>query len=179
PPPLSIHGVDYRSIRARPVSVDRGPGIQKGDDMKRATTLALAPVVIIAALAGVAPAEAKGTVCEMKFTLKGWPAFYKVAKGQGRMTGEKGERGKVTREAKGGGLTAGRSEIRDGLGKFNEVGDISELFGTYVAAGATAGAVKATGATAMTKGEVSLALSGKGSGFELGVAFGKFTITKR
>jgi hypothetical protein len=59
------------------------------------------------------------------------------------------------------------------------VPDISALFGTYVAGGATAGAVKAAGASAMTKGEVSLALSGKGSGFELGVAFGKFTISRR
>ena len=30
----------------------------------------------------------------------------------------------------------------------------------------------------MTKGEVSLALSGKGRGFDLGVAFGKLSITK-
>ncbi|HZF12363.1 MAG TPA: hypothetical protein VFE33_26545 [Thermoanaerobaculia bacterium] len=145
--------------------------------MKRATTLcalALAGVWVAAA-----PAAAKGTDCQMKFTLKGWSAFYKVAHGRGTITCDNGEKATVTLEAKGGGLTAGRSEIRNGLGKFNEVGDISELFGTYVQAGATAGAVKAAGASAMTKGEVSLALSGKGSGFELGVAFGKFTITKQ
>ncbi len=31
----------------------------------------------------------------------------------------------------------------------------------------------------MTKGEVSLALAGNGTGVELGVSFGKFTITPR
>jgi hypothetical protein len=139
-------------------------------------TLTLAAALV--ALPAV-PAAAATTVCEMKYTLKGWSAFYKVAKGRGTITCDNGQKADVTLEAKGGGLTAGRSEIRDGLGKFNEVADISELFGTYVAAGATAGAVKSAGATAMTKGEVSLALSGKGSGFELGVAFGKFIISKK
>jgi len=31
----------------------------------------------------------------------------------------------------------------------------------------------------LTKGEVSLALAGHGTGFNLGVSFGKFTITKK
>ena len=74
--------------------------------------------------------------------------------------------------------TAGRSEIRNGLGKFSEVPNLSELFGTYVQANATAAAGRSAGASAMTKGEVSLALSGKGTGIELGVAFGKFTISR-
>jgi hypothetical protein len=143
--------------------------------MKRATTLGT--LVLVTAFAAAAPAAA--TDCQMRFTLKGWSAFYKVAKGSGTITCTNGQKAKVTLSAKGGGLTAGKSEIRNGLGKFNEVPDISALFGTYVAGGATAGAVKAAGASAMTKGEVSLALSGKGSGFELGVAFGKFTISRR
>jgi hypothetical protein len=146
--------------------------------MKRATTLgALVLTALGTAFAAAAPAYA--TDCQMRFTLKGWSAFYKVAKGAGTITCTNGQKAKVTLSAKGGGLTAGKSEIRNGLGKFNEVPDISALFGTYVAGGATAGAVKAAGASVMTKGEVSLALSGKGSGFELGVAFGKFTISRR
>ena len=119
------------------------------------------------------------TVCEIKFTLKGWSAFYKTAKGTGSITCDNGQKARVTIEAKGGGLTAGKSQIRDGSGKFSAVADISELFGTYAATSATAGAVKSAEATAMTKGEVSLALTGKGTGFELGVSFGKFTITRR
>jgi hypothetical protein len=38
--------------------------------------------------------------------------------------------------------------------------------------------VKSSGAQAMTKGEVSLGLAGTGRGWELGISFGKFTITR-
>lgn len=148
--------------------------------MKRISNLSLS-LLTIAAIAVTAPLGAAGktTKCEMKYTLEGWSAFYKVAHGSGTITCDNGEAAKVTLEAKGGGLTAGKYKIRDGIGKFSEVGDISELLGTYVASSAEAGAVKSTSAGAMTKGEVSLALTGKGSGFNLGVSFGKFTIAKR
>jgi len=138
--------------------------------------LALTTVFALAAPTGAA---AKATVCRMTFSLHGWSAFYKKADGQGTISCDNGQKARVTLEARGGGLTAGRTKITDGIGKFSEVADISELFGTYVAAAADAGAVKSTTATAMTKGEVSLALAGKGTGFELGVSFGKFTISKR
>src|SRR5436305_10492336 len=109
-------------------------------------------LMLVLAMALAAPIGAAGTTkCEMRYTLKGWSAFYKVAHGQGTITCDNGQKASVILEGRGGGVTAGKSEIRDGLGKFNEVADISELFGTYVQAGATAGAVKAAGATAMTK----------------------------
>jgi hypothetical protein len=147
------------------------------DSMKRISILFL---LLLASLATVPlGAAGKTTKCEMKYTLEGWSAFYKVAHGQGTVTCDNGQSSKVTLEAKGGGLTAGKYKIRDGLGKFSEVGDISEVLGTYVASAAEAGAVKSTSAGAMTKGEVSLALTGKGTGFNLGVSFGKFTITKK
>ena len=128
--------------------------------------------------AAAAPATA-GTKCQMQFSLSGWSAFYKVANGRGTITCGNGQKAKVTLAARGGGLTAGKTKIRDGLGKFSEVSDISELFGTYVSAAADAGVVKSSEASAMTKGEVSLALAGHGTGFNLGVSFGKFTITRR
>jgi hypothetical protein len=53
------------------------------------------------------------------------------------------------------------------------------LLGTYVSAEAGAAAVKAAKAHVVTKGEISLALAGTGEGWELGVAFGKFTIKRR
>ena len=62
---------------------------------------------------------------------------------------------------------------------FSAVDDIRELHGTYVAAEAHAGAVKSSKAQAMTKGDVSLALAGTGKGWDLGVAFGAFTIEAR
>lgn len=119
------------------------------------------------------------TVCEMDFTLKGWSAFYKTAKGNGTITCDNGQKAEVKINAKGGGLTAGKSEVRDGHGKFSAVPDIKALFGSYAAASASAGAGKSAEAHAMTKGEVSLALTGKGSGVELGVSFSKFTITRK
>lgn len=141
-------------------------------------------VLCLLALAAVLPAgaraeEGKLTVCEMKYTLSGWSAFYKTASGQGTITCDNGQKASVSLDAKGGGLTAGKYKIRDGYGKFSEVADISELFGTYVQGGAEAGAGKSSTATAMTKGEVSLALAGHGTGVNLGVSFGKFTITKK
>jgi hypothetical protein len=125
-----------------------------------------------------APLVAKKTNCEMQFTLKGWSALYKTSKGTGTITCDNGQKATVKIDAKGGGLTAGKSQVRDGHGKFSEVADIGELFGTYAAAGASAGAGKSGEAQAMTKGEVSLTLSGTGTGVELGASLSKFTIKK-
>jgi len=145
--------------------------------MKKSSFLCL--LALAAGLVAGSPARAinKTTVCEMRFTLSGWSAFYKTASGAGTITCDNGQTAKVKLNAKGGGLTAGKYKIRDGYGKFNEVGDISELFGDYAQAAAEAGAVKASTATVMTKGEVSLALAGHGTGVNLGISFGKFTIT--
>jgi hypothetical protein len=114
----------------------------------------------------------------MTFTMKGWSAFYKTASGSGIVTCDNGTSMKVKLNAKGGGLTVGKSSIEDGHGEFSAVTGVSEVLGSYIAAEAHAGAVQSTGAQAMTKGEVSLALSGKGRGFDLGVAFGRLTISK-
>lgn len=147
--------------------------------MKRCMVLGFSALLL--SLIAVAPAGAAGTttVCRMDYTLKGWSAFYKTSHGSGTITCDNGQTAKVKISATGGGLTAGKSEIRDGHGKFSEVADIRELFGSYVSATAAAGAVKSAEAQALTKGEVSLALTGKGTGVELGVSFGKFTISKR
>jgi len=137
--------------------------------------IACAALVFLATTA----AQAAMTVCTMTFTMKGWSAFYATSKGTGTITCDNGQTAKVKLQAKGGGITAGKSSITDGHGKFSEVMDIGDLFGSYAAANAEAAAGEAAGAKAMTKGEVSLALSGKGKGVELGVSFGKFTITKQ
>jgi hypothetical protein len=118
------------------------------------------------------------TKCHMKFTLSGWSAFYKTASGSGTITCDNGQSARVNLSSKGGGITFGRSTIKDGLGTFTDVEGISELYGTYVQSEAHAGAGKSTKASAMTKGEVSLSLVGKGKGVDVGIAFGKFTIEK-
>ena len=38
--------------------------------------------------------------------------------------------------------------------------------------------MKSSSATALTKGEISLAIAGKGRGWDLGVSFGRFVITR-
>lgn len=143
--------------------------------MKRTAMLCLLTLTV----AAVAARPAAATDCELRFTLKGWAAFYKTASGSGKITCDNGQTVKVRLEAKGGGLAAGKSKVDDGYGKFSEVSDISELFGTYVQANASAGAGKSSEAGVVTKGEVSLALAGHGTGIDLGITFGKFTISKR
>ncbi|MEN8163018.1 MAG: hypothetical protein ABFS37_02725 [Acidobacteriota bacterium] len=114
--------------------------------------------------------------CTMTYSLKGWSVFYKTASGDGRIECDNGQTAKIKVSVKGGGLTFGKSEIVEGTGEVSNVRDISEIFGSYVAAEAHAGAVKSSSASVYTKGEVSLALVGTGRGFDLGVAFGKFKI---
>lgn len=129
-------------------------------------------------IAGAASAAQAKTDCQMTFDMKGWSAFYKTSSGTGHITCDNGQTADVKLVAKGGGITAGKSEVRDGTGKFSDVENISELFGTYVSGSATAGAGKSASASVVTKGEVSLALAGKGNGIELGIAFGKFVISR-
>ena len=126
----------------------------------------------------VAHADPAKVDCKMKFSMSGWSAFYKRASGAGTVTCNNGQTANVKLEARGGGLTAGKSSIENGAGEFSNVKNIEEIFGKYVNAEASAGAVKSSGAQAMTKGEVSLALAGTGRGWDLGFSFGKFTIKR-
>jgi hypothetical protein len=139
-----------------------------------------ASAVMIASLSamGTSTAHAEANVsCTMTFSMSGWSAFYKTASGKGSIKCSNGQSMSVKLEAKGGGLTVGKTTIENGKGEFSDVTGISEILGSYVAAEAHAGAVKSAGAQAMTKGEVSLALSGTGRGWDLGIAFGKLTIS--
>jgi len=136
----------------------------------------LIPVVLVAALS--IPAEA-GTVCRMNFTMTGWSFFYRTAEGDGTISCENGQTAQVHVWSKGGGVTFGRSKIKDGNGRFTEVDSIDDLFGTYVQGEAHAGAGNSNKASAMTKGTVSLSVTGKGKGLDVGVSFGKFVIEKR
>ena len=125
------------------------------------------------------PAQAAANVkCTLSFEMKGWSAFYKTASGSGTVKCDNGQSMRVKLSAKGGGLTVGKSSIEEGHGEFSAVAGLSEILGSYAAAEAHAGAVQSASGQVMTKGEVSLALSGKGRGFDLGIAFGKLTISK-
>jgi hypothetical protein len=131
------------------------------------------------ALAGGAAAADPGYIdCEMTFDLKGWSVFYKTAEGSGTVTCSNGQKASVRIKVKGGGLTFGKSEISNGTGQFSDLKDIGEIYGGYAAAEAHAGAGKSTQASVYTKGEVSLALAGKGRGVNVGFDFGKLTILR-
>jgi len=146
--------------------------------MRRSPMPGIALLLAVVGASQPAPATAAADIkCTIKFTMKGWSAFYKTADGTGTVKCSNGRSMKVNLSAKGGGLTVGKSSIEDGHGRFSAISSVDELFGTYVAAEAHAGAVKSAGAQVMTKGEVSLALSGTGRGVDLGVAFGALTIS--
>lgn len=135
--------------------------------------------VLIAAASLAGPAQAGSIDCDLKFTISGWAAFYKRSSGTGTITCSNGQSMRVRLEARGGGPSLGKSTIKNGKGDFAGVNDIRETLGSYISAEAQAGAVKAAKGQVVTKGEVSLALSGTGEGWEIGVAFGKFSIYRR
>ena len=128
---------------------------------------------------GASSAYGRTTECTMKYNLKGWSAFYKTAGGAGMIRCDNGQKANVRLSVRGGGLTAGKTEIRDGMGYFSPVSSINELFGGYDSASAGAAAGKAATAQAMIKDNIRLSLTGTGKGIELGVAVGRFTITKK
>ena len=117
--------------------------------------------------------------CDMTFSLKGWSAIYKTAHGEGTITCNNGQTANVAIKITGGGLTFGKSEIFNGKGEISGVKSIDEIYGSYASAEAHAGVVKSATAQVLTKGNVSIALSGTGSGVDVGVDFSKFTISKK
>lgn len=129
--------------------------------------------------AGGSSALARTTACSMRYDLRGWSAFYKTAGGTGMIRCDNGQKAAVRLSSRGGGLTAGRTEVHDGIGYFSRVSSIDELFGRYRAASADAAAGKAAAATSLVKDNVHLKLTGKTRGYELGVALGRLTIARR
>jgi len=143
---------------------------------------------LVAMLAGAAlltagsmsrPVQAAGADldCKLHFSLTGWSAIYKHAEGHGTVSCADGTNMPVTIEAKGAGLTVGKSHIDDGHGRFTDVHAIDEVLGRYIQGEAHAGVVKSGTAQLLTKGTVSLALSGAGEGVDIGIAVGELTLT--
>ncbi|MGB3269183.1 MAG: hypothetical protein WBA65_04430 [Rhodanobacter sp.] len=136
----------------------------------------VAGLLAAVSLLPVSAAQAGDISCKMTFQLSGWSVFYKTAKGTGTVRCSNGQSLQVKLRAKGGGLTFGKTRITDGIGKFSGVSNVRDVLGHYAEAVAHAGAEKSAAAQVLTKGNVSLALSGKGEGWNLGVAFGAFII---
>ncbi len=142
------------------------------------TNFSFLMVAVLLSILGVSEsANAKGMIkCTMDFELSSWSVFYKKGDGTGSIECDNGQKAKVEIKTRGGGFTFGKSKIVDGHGKFSKVVDISDLYGGYAAADAHASAGESAEARVMTKGEVSMALSGTGKGISVGFAFGSFQI---
>lgn len=144
----------------------------------RLLPLILSAVLALAALPS--DAQAAGPLeCKLKFSMSGWSVFYKTSSGEGVVSCDNGQSLPVRISTKGGGITFGKSKIEDGTGEFSGVYNIRDVIGGYAAAEAHAGAGRSSKAQVVTKGSISLALAGKGSGWDLGVSFGSFVIEAR
>jgi hypothetical protein len=138
----------------------------------------LAPVASSSEPAAGSPSEKQMKNCDMTYTLKGWSAVYKTAKGEGSITCTNGQSAQVAISVKGGGLTFGKTEIYNGKAEISGVGSIKDIYGSYAGMAAHAGVVKAGAVEVLTKGTVSLALAGTGEGVDIGIDFSDFTISK-
>ena len=114
--------------------------------------------------------------CKLHYNLTGWSLVYKHTTGRGRVTCNNGQSMNVLLSAKAVGLTAGKWHINGGTGRFSDVHNIREVLGGYAQASANAGLAKSGEAQVLTKGPVSLALAGGGTGINLGVDIGQFRI---
>src|ERR1041384_8139713 len=74
------------------------------------------------------PAQAAANVkCTLSFEMKGWSAFYKTASGTGTVKCDNGQSAHVKLNAKGGGLTVGKSAPEEGQGGVSGIGGVSEI----------------------------------------------------
>lgn len=139
------------------------------------------PVLFLVSLgilaAGTAEAEPM-TSCTMTYTLSGFSFLYKQYDGIGNISCSNGERAQVSLASRSIGISVGKSEIQ-GTGVFSDVRNINEIYGNFVALEGHAGATKSVDAQIMTRGEISLALSGRGRGVDVGVTFGALNISRR
>lgn len=141
--------------------------------------LVLAAVLSVPAVILATPASA-ATNCTLTYNLTGGGAFYKRSSGDGVVRCDNGQSLAIRIESKAGGLTLGKSTIKNGTGKFSPVEDIGDIIGAYATAEASAGtSTAASKAQVVTKGTISLALAGSGTGRTLGISFGSFVISAR
>jgi hypothetical protein len=139
------------------------------------------PFALLSALGlglAASAASAAQIKCRMDFTLSGWSIIYQTADGTGTVTCSNGASMPVKIDAKGGGLTVGKYKLTDGHATFSHVTDIEQIPGSYATANAHVGVVHSGHAAAMTKGNVSMSLTGNGQGWDIGAGFEGFTISK-
>ena len=136
----------------------------------------LVPMLCLTSLFVIRPAVAE-MKCEMEFQLKSWSVFYKSGKGSGTVTCDNGKKARVSIRTHGGGITFGKSNIT-GHGEFKNVPSMQDIYGSYASAGGHAGVVKSASAQSLSKDDITLDISGTGTGVDLGFDFGDFKISR-
>lgn len=118
------------------------------------------------------------TSCTMTYKLSGWSLVYKQYDGIGHISCSNGQRAQVGLSSKSIGFTIGKSEI-EGTGVFSAVRNLNEIYGHYMALEGHAGVTQSVDGQVLTAGEISLVLSGKGRGVDIGVTLGALTVSPR
>lgn len=137
-------------------------------------------ILVFASLIALNPmsALAEMTSCTMTYKISGWSLVYKQYDGVGHISCANGQRAQVGLSSKGIGFTIGKSEI-EGTGVFSDVRNLNEIYGHYMALGGHAGMTSSIAGQVLTSGEISLVLSGKGRGVDIGVTLGALSISPR
>lgn len=116
--------------------------------------------------------------CSMTYKLEGFSLAYRQYDGSGEVTCDNGEKALVSLSSKSIGFTIGYSSI-EGEGYFTEVRNINEILGNYISLGNHFGFNKSIDRQILTSGEISLALTGRGHGFDIGFTIGDLSIKWR
>ena len=116
--------------------------------------------------------------CTMTYQMSGYSLAIKVYDGTGVISCSNGQHQQVSLSSRSIGFTIGKSEI-DGTGVFSGVKSLNEIYGTFAALEGHAGATTSVDGQVLTRGEISLALSGKGRGIDIGVTIGELTISAK
>ncbi len=138
--------------------------------------LILAGFLGLAVITASAQASTPYISCSMNYKLGGWSFVVKQYDGTGNVVCSNGQRAQVKLASRSIGFTIGQSDI-EGVGYFSELKDISEIYGTFVALEGHIGAIRSGHGQVMTRGIVSLAISGTGRGFDIGVTLGGLNIS--
>lgn len=116
--------------------------------------------------------------CSMTYKLEGFSLAYRQYDGTGEVTCVNGEKASVKLSSKSIGFTIGYSEI-EGEGYFTEVKSIDEILGNYISLGNHFGFSRSVDRQVLTRGEISLVLTGRGHGFDIGFTIGDLSIKWR
>jgi len=116
------------------------------------------------------------TSCTMTYKLSGISLVLKIYEGTGNISCSNGQHAIVELSSKSIGFTIGKSEI-EGTGTFTSVKNLNEIYGSFVSLEGHAGATQSFDGQVLTRGEISLELSGKGRGLDIGVTLGELSIT--